>query len=263
MAGDALGAASGIFVSSPMNPAILTQKGIANMAATRLPGPICQILSWLDIDAGTLCRDSSPAPGPVQLDQVTAHDLDGGVSGKIDRLGTDIVAYLQEVGQYFGLHIKVTSGLRDADAQANAMYDNWIKLERGKVYAQAALPERNREEMDRNYKIAEETRAVTADQKKQAKEKFLELGRLVKSRHSGGRAADIWLASITRAAHRAILMRMKEVKEGTRTDIIHVESVTIIPAVDDHLRTKWRALLDGQSSHPHGSDHRQGECGCE
>src|SRR4051794_25169157 len=126
------------------------------MAATRLPGPICQVLSWLDIDAGTLCRDSSPVPGTVQADQPTAHQLDGGVQGKIDGLGKDIVAFLEEVGEYFGVHIKVTSGLRDADAQANAMYDNWIKLERGKVYATVSLPAKNREAMNNYYKTAEE-----------------------------------------------------------------------------------------------------------
>ncbi|HVT82014.1 MAG TPA: hypothetical protein VHM90_15320 [Phycisphaerae bacterium] len=234
------------------------------MAATRLPGPICQVLSWLDIDAGTLCRDSSPTPGPVQSDQPTADKLDGGVQGKIDGLGKDIVDFLGEVGEYFSVHIKVTSGLRDADAQANAMYDNWIKLERGKVYAAAALPARNREAMDKYYKIAEETDSATEKQKSDAKDKFLELGRLVKSRHSGGRAADIWLASISKAAHRAILMRMNEVKEGTRTDIIHVESTSIIPAVNDALRTKWRALLGGRHSDAvKGGAHQDGAaCDC-
>lgn len=232
------------------------------MAATRLPGPVCQVLSWFDIDAGTLCRDSSPAPGAVQSDQPTARALAGGVQGKINGLGQDIVDFLDEVGEYFSVHIKVTSGLRDADAQANAMYDNWIKLERGKVYATVSLPAKNREAMNNYYKVAEETPSATVPAKQAAKEKFLELGRLVKSRHSGGRAADIWLASINPAAHRAILTRMKEVKEGTRKDIIHVESTSIIPAVDDRLRTKWRGYLGTQNAGKAQGGNHQKDAAC-
>ena len=35
------------------------------MSTFRLPGPLCRVLGALDIDAGTLCRSSSPPPGPV------------------------------------------------------------------------------------------------------------------------------------------------------------------------------------------------------
>jgi hypothetical protein len=35
------------------------------MAGMRLPGPICVLLNSMAIDAGTLCRQASPVPGPI------------------------------------------------------------------------------------------------------------------------------------------------------------------------------------------------------
>jgi hypothetical protein len=35
------------------------------MAGFRLPGPVCRLLGALEIDPGTLCRSTSPAPGPL------------------------------------------------------------------------------------------------------------------------------------------------------------------------------------------------------
>jgi hypothetical protein len=37
------------------------------MANFRSPGPICQLLGPWDIDAGTLCLEASPAPGPLPV----------------------------------------------------------------------------------------------------------------------------------------------------------------------------------------------------
>ena len=34
------------------------------MSGVQLPGPVCAFLDALEIDAGTMCRNTSPAPGP-------------------------------------------------------------------------------------------------------------------------------------------------------------------------------------------------------
>jgi len=219
------------------------------MAGWRMPGPVCQIDNWINVTDGTTAVTATPAPGTVQADAESPGHLLAGVSGKIDGVGPDIVAYLRAVGEFFDIHIVVTSGKRDADAQANAMYDNWLKLERGAVYATAALSLKNRQAMDNYYKIAEESDTATDADAALAKKKFLEIGRTVRSRHSSGRATDILLNSLTPQARQAILMRMKEVKEGKRKDIIHVESLTQIPAVDAALEARWQNLLHPRTRH--------------
>ena len=60
--------------------------------------------------------------------------MSGGVQGKTHGVGQDIINYLKTIGQYFGITIAVTSGYRDINGQARAMFDNWLKLQRGNVY---------------------------------------------------------------------------------------------------------------------------------
>jgi hypothetical protein len=213
------------------------------MAGWRLPGPTCQVANWLNVVDGTQAITPTPPPGTVTAPVETPDHLLAGVTGKIDGVGLDIVAYLKAVGEFFGVNILVTSGKRDADTQAQAMFDNWIKLKRGAVYSTLALSLKNRQSMDAYYKIAVESDKSEAD-KDIAKRKFMEIGRTVRSRHMGGRAVDILLSSITKEVQRALLMRLKEVKEGNRTDIIHVESTSPVPAVDAKMEARWQALLD-------------------
>lgn len=42
------------------------------MGGFRLPGPVCRVLGALEIDTGTLCRGTSPLPGPVSVVAKTA-----------------------------------------------------------------------------------------------------------------------------------------------------------------------------------------------
>jgi hypothetical protein len=173
-----------------------------------------------------------------------------GVSTK--GVGHDIVDYLREVAEYFGINIRVTSGYRDPDAQARAMFDNWSKMKHGRIYKKTALPEVDRAELDDYWTTANNAKA-TAQDKTKAEADFLELAKArvgSKSMHSRGRAVDVARAHIDQRAYRAITMHLHEVKEGNRTDIYHFESLPAVPTVDDAMRTSWQDL-DNASRHPH------------
>src|SRR4029079_18775187 len=98
----------------------------------------------------------------------TAHSTAG--------VGQDVVNYLEAVAQYFGITIRVTSGYRSADGQAKAMFDNWVKLEHGKVYSTATLPAADRSTLD-SYWTAAQSPQSTAPQKAKAKADFLTLAK--------------------------------------------------------------------------------------
>ena len=74
-----------------------------------------------------------------------------GLQGNLKGVGADIVGFLTDVATHFNLTIVVTSGYRDAAAQAAAMLGNWKKLKRGMVYAKATLPEEDRKKLDQYY----------------------------------------------------------------------------------------------------------------
>jgi hypothetical protein len=217
------------------------------MAGWKKPGPVCQVANWTNVCDGTQAVTCTPRPGTVQAETDTPSHPLAGVTGKINGVGVDIVAYLRAVGEFFGVNIDVTSGKRDANAQAQAMLENWIKLKRGAVYSTASLSVRNRQAMDNYYKMAMESdKASDADQAL-AKKKFLEIGRTVRSRHMSGRAVDITTNSLTKDARQALLMRLKAVKEGNRKDILHLESASPVPVVDAAMKARWQAILE-----PHG-----------
>lgn len=155
-------------------------------------------------------------------------------------VGSDIVAYLKAVAEHFNVTLVVTSGFRDAAAQGRAMFDNWIKLQRGLVYAQATLPSDDRKALDDFYNAAHDAKA-TAQARAQAQSDFLGRACAVvgtKSRHAQGRAVDVAQSSVTQAVYRALTRKMTEVREG-RDDIYHFESVGAVAPVDDADRAAW------------------------
>lgn len=154
---------------------------------------------------------------------------------------SDIVDYLTEVAKYFNISITVTSGYRSPDGQANAMFNNWVNLKHGGVYKKSTLPEEDRETLDEYWETAHD-KATPAEDKKKAKADFLALAKErvgSKSMHTQGRALDVAQANITHAAYQAITMRLKEVKEGKRTDIYHFESAGAVDAADDTTKEQW------------------------
>lgn len=164
-----------------------------------------------------------------------------GLQGNTQGVGRDIVDYLTEVATHFDLTIVVTSGYRDASRQAKAMFDNWIHLKRGAVYAKAALPEADRERLDRYYRTALEDANANGAERSAAQAAFMKLaGERVgtRSMHTRGRAVDVTQASVPAAAYRAITRRMKEVREG-RDDIYHFESAARIPKPGAADRRAW------------------------
>lgn len=164
-----------------------------------------------------------------------------GVTGKTAGVGKDIIDYLQAVGEAFDCTINVTSGLRDADAQASAMFNNWIKLKRGAAYKKTALSEQMRKKLDEYYVTAKEDKKADAKAKKRAEADFLNLASEVKSKHNKGRAVDIATSSVNAKVLKVILLEMTEVKEDDRTDIYHVESDAKIAAPTDKDKEKWGA----------------------
>jgi len=155
-------------------------------------------------------------------------------------VGNDIVNYLTAVAEHFNVDIVVTSGYRDAAAQAKAMFDNWIKLKRGAVYAVATLPVADRTTLDGHYDKAKDTKA-TAAERDTAKADFLKLASDVvgtKSKHSSGRALDVAKASVSTKVYNAITRRLTEVDEN-RDDIYHFQSDGAVPTVGEADRTAW------------------------
>lgn len=176
-----------------------------------------------------------------------------GLSGNTNGVGVDIVNFLSEIAKHFNITIIVTSGFRDAAGQGNAMFKNWIKLKRGEVYSKRALPEVERKKLDEYFTVAQDLK-VAAPARTAAQKNFLDLAIKTvgnKSQHTKGRAVDVARSGISPLAYAAIVRRMKEIKEGNRTDIYHFESVTPIPPVSDVDRRAWSAP-SGALSRPSG-----------
>lgn len=168
-------------------------------------------------------------------------------------VGRDIVDYLRAAAEFFGVDVRVTSGYRDADAQAQAMFDNWDKMKHGRVYKTSILSETDRARLDEFWAAARNSKS-TAQAQTEAETEFLKLARAkvgMRSMHSRGRAVDVSRAHIDQRVYRAVTMHLHEVQEGDRTDIYHFESAVVVPTVDEALRSAWRELDAGGYHHPH------------
>ena len=177
-----------------------------------------------------------------------------GLKGNTIGVGHDIIDYLSAVANHFKLTIVITSGYRSADDQASAMYKNWLKLKCGTVYSKKALPEADREQPDAFYKAAMEDPKADSLAKTKGKSGFLALARArlgMRSQHTKGRAVDVTQASVSPAAYRAIILHMKEVKEGNRRDIHHFESATLLQKPSAADMTAWNALSTAPVPHVH------------
>ncbi|HTF87373.1 MAG TPA: hypothetical protein VK843_03110 [Planctomycetota bacterium] len=165
-----------------------------------------------------------------------------GVTGKTAGVASDITDYLDAVALHYGATITVTSGKRTPDEQGVAMFTNWIKLNRGKVYVATTLPDADRKALDAFFVTAKEDPKATAADKKKAEDSFKKLATEKvgkKSKHFLGRAVDIAKTGLPTKAYTAIKLNMKEVPEG-RTDIYHFESEKV-PSVTDAIKAKWPA----------------------
>jgi hypothetical protein len=166
----------------------------------------------------------------------------GGVSGKTNGVGKDILDFLETVAKHYGITIRVTSGKRSPDEQGEAMFDNWIKLKRGDVYKSSTLSANDKKTLDGYYKTAREEKNASSSDIKKAKDEFIKLAAQkvgTKSKHATGRAVDLDTSSVSSGAYKAISLSMEEVPEGGRTDIYHFESESKIPAVTAADKAKW------------------------
>lgn len=183
-------------------------------------------------------------------------------------VGQDIVNYLDEVARFFGVTIRVTSGYRSPDGQAEAMFDNWVKLDHGKVYKTSTLPPADRSTLDKNW-VAAHSHQSSVQEKAKAKADFLKLAKDkvgAKSMHSRGRALDVSQEHINSHVYQAIILQLQEVKEGSRKDIHHFQSPNIVPPVDDTMKAKWQVIKNKPAGTPHGHAHHgtahHGHHGC-
>jgi len=187
-----------------------------------------------------------------------------GIRGKTDNGGIDIIEFLTEVAKHFDLNIVITSGCRTPQGQASAMYENWKKLQHGRVYSRKSLPEAARAKLDAYFEIAQNERSSPADRAK-AKSVFLklavEIG--VKSKHCKGRAVDIAQQCLSLGAYHAIVLKMQVVREGNRHDIYHFESDYPIPRVTKADKLLWGLNTTAHQSAPPGVSGGSGciECG--
>jgi hypothetical protein len=177
-----------------------------------------------------------------------------GLTGKpTTGVGADIVAYLKAVAEFFGVTIHVTSGYRTADGQANAMFDNWVKMKHGACYKNT-IGHDNWKKLDDWFNTAADGKAAAKD-RDAAKADFLKLAKEKmgsRSRHTTGRALDVAKTGITPAVYKAITMYLHDVPEGKRNDIYHFESVHPVPKVNADIKAKWEALKGGKP-HDHPS----------
>ena len=153
----------------------------------------------------------------------------------------------------------VTSGYRTSLDQALAMYEFWLKLERGNVYKKSTLPERDRKSLDAFFITATDPKK-SLDEKSKARRSFINLAVKTvgtKSAHCKGRAVDVARAALSPESHKAILTHMREVKEGKRTDICHFESLATIPKVTGTSfatgATTTHSALHSNHSHLHAN----------
>jgi hypothetical protein len=181
-----------------------------------------------------------------------------GLTGKsTHRVGLDIVNYLDAVARYFGITIRVTSGYRSPDGQAQAMFDNWVKLKHGEVYKVSTLPVSDRSTLNKYWATAH-NQTASAQDRTQAKDNFLKLAKDKvgsKSMHTRGRAIDVSRTQISSQVYNAITLRLHEVREGNRTDIYHFESLHLLSPVDESTKAQWQVI---NSSSP-GSHHGHGK----
>ena len=165
-----------------------------------------------------------------------------GVTGKTSGVGSDIIDYLDAVGENYSITLNVTSGKRSPEEQGEAMFDNWIKLKRGNVYSSSALSSSDKKTLDEYYVTAMEDDKASSADKKKAETEFKKLATEKvgkKTKHASGRAVDVAQSSVSDKAYKAITLQMDEVPEGGRTDIYHFESTSAVPAVTDEIKAKW------------------------
>ena len=165
-----------------------------------------------------------------------------GVTGKTSGVGSDIINYLDAVGENYSITLNVTSGKRSPEEQGEAMFDNWIKLKRGNVYSSSALSSSDKKTLDEYYVTAMEDDKASSADKKKAETEFKKLATEKvgkKTKHASGRAVDVAQSSVSDKAYKAITLQMDEVPEGGRTDIYHFESTSTVPAVTDEIKAKW------------------------
>ena len=170
-------------------------------------------------------------------------------------VGEDIIQYLEELSNFFTTKLIITSGYRSPARQAAAMFDNWLKLDRGKVYSRFSLSPQNRARLDELWNLVhaepgsgDAGEMIEAERRRlAAKDEFMAIASTVPSLHGKGRAVDMSRIGIDSAILKAILLLMEEKKEGNRRDIHHFQADRTL-RVDASVRADWKRLAEGKSA---------------
>ncbi len=248
------------------------------MGPKRKPGIICGNSSPLEAHRGTLHLTEPSVPSHHHGRHSMASHHGGKLTGKVAGVKPDIIQYLTEVAKFFGTGINIHSGLRTPEDQARAMFHGWTtNLCRGLVYVALreekvkgkhqphVQPEKGEDRcvylnrrfkynekgqrMDNYYKTAVETPGETPATKAEAKARFWEEAKQVKSLHLTGDAVDLPSSSITKTMRAVLEMHLKHVPEGGAT-CYHLQRMDnkLLPVVDDALRARWQRLRDASAT---------------
>jgi len=167
------------------------------------------------------------------------------VTGKTAGVIPGIITYLNAVASHYGKELRVTSGKRSPEGQADAMWQGWGEhLERGKIYASLRANETVRSELDGYYNTAHAAHA-SAMTKQQAKQKFtMKIVSIASglSRHLTGEAVDIALSTDKRLldAIKVGFEYLEEKYKGViRCHHFDTRKFGKAPEVTDALRATW------------------------
>jgi hypothetical protein len=175
--------------------------------------------------------------------------------GTTDGVDGELLDFLDAVGELQGSHLKITSGFRTKDEQAQDMFDGWTTTltrkdeatgERipGGVYGNK-ISDADRHELTELHARAHDLTA-TENERAEAKAKFLDRVKLAYaggSQHEQGKAIDLASGTVTPEADAILKEYLHYQSEGANGACYHVDTrlKKSLPSKDE-LRRKWDSL---------------------
>jgi hypothetical protein len=140
---------------------------------------------------------------------------DNTVKGDTAKMFPEVIEFLDLVAKNGkkDITIKKGGGFRTQAQEAEIVYRNWTgSLKRGAVFDSGSLSGANREQLDKYYATAEESKDAEPAKQKEAKAEFLKLALKIPSYHKLGKAVDL-IDNMTPAMRKVLEKHMKFVDE--------------------------------------------------
>ncbi|MFN4171917.1 MAG: hypothetical protein ACK4GW_09205 [Pseudorhodobacter sp.] len=184
------------------------------------------------IDEGTQCVliDEEKA-APEEEDA----PVPGNVTGKTDGVNKTIINILKDVSSFYdGTTIRVTSGLRSKEGQANAMFKGWTgHLKRGTIYVYLRSNTALREELDALVEKGDQKGFVDLMMDKADWNQV--------SRHLTGDAADISTSTDPKIiAALATVMHYLEERNSEGIACHHFDTRKLVHPISDSIKEGWK-----------------------